>query len=94
MISASYDFEHFADSVKGEDYYDIICLAEKEAIEAWRQCRKNGSSDGKCATYQSKLKGLIHFMRYGVKPTNLRNRDAKLYNLIYPATDQKTASKL
>ena len=89
MISATYDFEHFADYVKGEDYFDIICLAEKEALEAWRVCRKGSSSNGKCVSYQSKLKGLIHFMRYGVKPTNLNNRDDKLFNLIYPTTEPK-----
>jgi hypothetical protein len=71
MISATYDFEQFANSVKGEDYFDIIYFAEQEAIEAWRICRKVGSSGGKCSSYQSKLKGLIHFMRYGIKSNNL-----------------------
>jgi hypothetical protein len=89
MISATYDFEHFADSVKGEDYFDIIYLAEQEAIEAWRVCRKGSLSDGKSASYQSKLKGLIHFMRYGVKPSNLNNRDVKLFNLIYETAELK-----
>jgi hypothetical protein len=89
MISATYDFEHFADSVKGEDYFDIIYLAEQEAIEAWRICRRGRSLGGKCSSYQSKLKGLIHFMRYGIKPTNLNNRDVKLFNLIYESTEVK-----
>ena len=87
MISETYDFQQFADSVKGEDFFDIIYLAEQETIEAWRVCRKGRSSDGKCASYQSKLKGLIHFMRYGVKPTNLNNRDVKLFNLIYETAE-------
>ena len=87
MISTTYDFEQFANSVKGEDYFDIIYAAEQEAIEAWRLCRKGKALDGKGAGYQSMLKGLIHFMRYGVKPTNLKNRDIKLFNLIYETAE-------
>jgi hypothetical protein len=89
MISATYDFERFADSVKGEDFFDIIYLAEQEAIAAWRVCRKGRSSDSKCLSYQSKLRGLIYFMRYGVKPTGLNDGDIRLFNLIYQATEPK-----
>ena len=93
MISTTYDFEQFAEFVKGEDYFDIIYSAEQEAVEVWRVCRKGKSLDVKCSSYQSKLKGLIHFMRYGVKPTNLNSHDVKLFDLIYENAELKNRIK-
>jgi hypothetical protein len=71
MISPEYDFEQFVQAAKKKDVYEIIYLAEQEAIGAWRQSyRSTGSanhSDQKSLDYQNKLKNLIYHMRSSVK---------------------------
>jgi hypothetical protein len=93
MISSSFNFEQFADSVKEKDYFDVIYLADQEATQAWRISNKNkllkGADADLCRSYQSRLKGLIHFMRYGVKPKNLNNQDDQLFNFLYQNTKTK-----
>lgn len=93
MISSTFDFEQFADTVKEEDYFDVIYLAEQEALRAWRISKKNKLSNGSdfdlCRSYQSKLKGLIHYMRYGVKPNGLNDQDDQLFNFLYQNTKPK-----
>jgi hypothetical protein len=86
MISAGFDFEQFADSVKEKDFYDIIYLAEQEAIETWRNCYKSRSAtDGQaalCRSYQNKLEGLIRFLRYGITSSELSDHDIEICTLI------------
>jgi hypothetical protein len=93
MISTNFDFEQFADNVKEKDFFDVIYLAEQEAIKAWRISNKKKLLDGfdsdLCSSYQSKLKGLIHFMRYGVKPNGLNEQDDQLFNFLYHRTYPK-----
>lgn len=93
MISSTFDFEQFADSVKDEDFFDVIHLAEQEATKARRISNKNKSLSNTdfdlCRSYQSKLKGLIHFMRYGVKPNGLNEQDNQLFNYLYHHTNPK-----
>lgn len=93
MISANFDFEQFADTVKEKDFFDVIYLAEQEAIKARRISNKNKLSNRTdfdlCRSYQSKLKGLIHFMRYGVKPYGLNDHDSQLFNFLYQNTKPK-----
>ena len=92
MISSTFDFEQFADTVKKEDFFNVIYLAEQEAIKAWRISNKNKSLNNAdyelCRSYQSKLKGLIHFMRYGVKPNGLNKQDDQLFNFLYHQTNR------
>jgi hypothetical protein len=94
MISSTFDFEQFADTVKEKDFFDVIYLAEQEAINAWRISNKkkllNGFDSDLCRSYQSKLKGLIHFMRYGVKPNGLNKQDDQLFNFLYQNTQPKS----
>jgi hypothetical protein len=96
MISSTFDFEQFADNVKEKDFFDVIFLAEQEAIKAWRISNKkkllNGFDSDLCRSYQSKLKGLIHFMRYGVKPNGLNKQDDQLFNFLYHRTHPKNLS--
>jgi hypothetical protein len=90
MISSTFDFEQFADTVKEKDFFDVIYLAEQEAIKAWRISNKkklqNGFDSDICRSYQSKLKGLINYMRYGVKPNGLNEQDSQLFNFLYHNT--------
>ena len=93
MISSNFDFEKFADTVKEEDFFDVIYLAEQEAIKAWRISNKNKLSNSAdfdlCRSYQSKLKGLIHYLRYGVKPLGLNDHDTQLFTALYQNTKLK-----
>ena len=93
MISSNFDFQQFADTVKEKDFFDVIYLAEQEAIKAWRITNKNKLSNhiefDLCRSYQSKLKGLIQYMRYGVKPLGLDNQDNQLFNFLYQNTRPK-----
>jgi hypothetical protein len=50
MISPEYDFEQFVEASKKKDVYEIIYLAEQEAIGAWRR------------SYQSKTKDPFNFI--------------------------------
>ena len=96
MISTNFDFEQFADTVKEKDFFDVIYLAEQEAIKAWRISTKkklqNGFDSDLCRSYQSKLKGLIHFMRYGVKPNGLNKQDDQIFNFLY--TNTKSTNRI
>jgi len=82
MISTGFDFEQFAHSVKEKDLYDIIYLAEQEAVETWRSCYKSRSAASSqadlCRSYQNKLKGLIRFLRYGVTSKEFSDHDVEL----------------
>ena len=72
MISPSYSFRHFAETVRGKDVFTVIYLAEQEATEAWRKTyRKRGVYDDtelRSCSYQLKLIGLIDFLRHGIAP--------------------------
>ena len=75
MISPEYNFEQFMDATKKKDVYEIIRLAEQEAIGAWRQSyRSVGSADEndqKSIDYQNRLKNLIYTMRSHLRPSNI-----------------------
>ena len=71
MISPEYNFEQFMEAIKEKDVYEIICLAEQEAIGAWRQSYRSVGSvnddDKKSIDYQNRLKDLIVGMRSHVR---------------------------
>ena len=75
MISPEYNFKHFVEATKEKDVYEIIRLAEQEAIGAWRQSYRSVGSvnddDKKSIEYQNRLKGLIYEMRSHVRPSNI-----------------------
>ncbi len=82
MISSNYDFARFIDAVKEKDHFDIIYLAEQEATEAWRKSahkRFRDSPDMQInLSYQSKLLGLIDYMRHGLQSQEFTSDDRKL----------------
>ena len=77
MISPEYNFKEFVEATKKKDVYEIICLAEQEAIGAWRQSYRSVGSvnedDQKSIDYQNRLKNLIHHMRSHVRPSNIED---------------------
>ena len=75
MISDSCDFEEFVAVADEWNYQDIITNADREATEAQRRLYHSSASQNENAlcgeTYAECLKGVITFMRYGIKPTCL-----------------------
>lgn len=93
MISPTYDFEHFAKRVKNKELFEIISLAEQEATVAWRQTyRREAAQDGtaiRSIQYQSKLLGLIDYLRHSIKPQLVDNQDLELFNLVCEQAEKK-----
>ena len=82
MISTTYSFAHFVDAVKGKDHSDIIYLAEQEATEAWRQSVQKASGANSDIqvnlSYQTKLLGLVDYMRHGLQSRDFTPIDRQL----------------
>lgn len=72
MISDRCDFDDFLQRADGCGYDEIIALADREATEAERRRYLSRCSEEEkllCGReYADCLKGLIAYMRYGLKP--------------------------
>jgi hypothetical protein len=42
MTSSSFDIREFGAAVKDKGYWEVLCLAEREALDAWRTLHKQG----------------------------------------------------
>ena len=86
MISDKYSFAHFVNTVKGKEHLDIIYLAEQEATEAWRESKQinslSGSDIQNNLSYQSKLLGLIDYMRHGLQSRDFTPDEKQLLRKI------------
>ena len=86
MISDKYNFAHFVNTVKGKDHLDIIYLAEQEATEAWRQSKQKNIQAADMIehnlAYQSKLLGLIDYMRHGLQSRDFTPHEQQLLQQI------------
>ena len=86
MISDKYSFIHFVNTVKGKDHLDIIYLAEREATEAWRQSMQKDNRGmnniQENLSYQSKLLGLIDYMRHGLQSKDFTSQERQLLQTI------------
>jgi hypothetical protein len=84
MISERCDFNEFALQAQGRDYEEIICLADREATEAERRFYHHSTPDQEKAAcgqnYAQCLKEFIAYMRYGIKPLNIRGDVAALFD--------------
>ena len=90
MISRSFQFEDFVAAIQGKDDFDIIYMAEQEALHAWRSAhRSKGLSSNlidKSKAYQEKLIGLIGFLRHGFCATSVSGSDVELFQRIREAS--------
>jgi hypothetical protein len=72
MISRECQFSEFMGAVLGKDYFDVIELAEREATETERLLLRVHGDDSRrtrCGKdYAQRIKLLIDYMRYEVKP--------------------------
>jgi hypothetical protein len=79
MISSECRFSEFMGALKGKDYYEVIQLAEREATAAERLFLRV-PADAPRATrcdrdYAHRIKRLIDYLRYEVKPHARFGRD-------------------
>lgn len=69
MISSQFDIRDFVDTVKGNDYYTILTLANEEATEAGRLAiRLTDETQKGVEEYANELKVLISYLRCSVRP--------------------------
>jgi hypothetical protein len=75
MISDRCDFSEFVRQAQGQNYEDIIYLADREATEAERRFYHHGTVDKEkliCGQdYAQCLKAFISYMRYGIKSAHI-----------------------
>lgn len=68
MISKQYDIRFFVDAVKDEDYYQILCLTNREATEAGRMAIRSKDENRKnVEEYANDLKTMLSYLRYNVR---------------------------
>ena len=93
MISSDYNFDHFVEVIRGKGYYDAVYMAEQEATEAWRAAYRGQEVDssGESRQYQQKLIGLIEYLRHGIKPGSLSDRDIEMCSTIAPDPEHQRA---
>lgn len=89
MISTSYNMKEFIEAVRDEDYFDVIHLTNREATESERlsyRRREASALNQHLREYANNLKGLILFMRHGIKAGGVSKGDFELFGSIssYP----------
>jgi hypothetical protein len=93
MISPSFDFREFVEAVKDRGYSEVLALADKEALEAWRQTifRKEMTDDARdlIKQYESTLKELVFFMRSAVFPKTEKDPHHQLFHALRAAILQR-----
>lgn len=83
MISDQCRLRDFIDATRDKDLQEIIHLADLEATEAERIYYRGDISDARRAScgrrYARRLKHLITFMRYGIRPSEVSREDLALF---------------
>jgi len=86
MISKECHFSEFVGAVRGKDYYEVIHLAELEATAAERlflRVRTNEPCKQRCGKdYARRIKLLIDYLRYEVKPRAKFTRDSEVFSTL------------
>jgi hypothetical protein len=82
MISKECRFSEFVGAVRGKDYFEVIRLADQEATAAERLLlreRKGRSQDSGCdRDYARRIKQLIDYLRFEVRPRGRAVREVEL----------------
>jgi methylphosphotriester-DNA--protein-cysteine methyltransferase len=72
MISPSCDIREFIEAVKDKEYFEVISLADKEALKAWRRSYRTGKratdESASCKRYEGLLKEIARHIRSSVAP--------------------------
>jgi hypothetical protein len=88
MISKECKLSDFVGAVRNKDYFEILHLADQEATEAERLLLRPKNVKGgrqRCGReYAERIKQLIDYMRYEVKPRPRHARDAEIFAALTP----------
>lgn len=83
MISNQCRLRDFIEATRDKDLQEIIHLADLEATEAERIYYRGDVADARRAScgrrYARRLKHLITFMRYGIRPSEVSREDLELF---------------
>ncbi len=83
MISRECIFSEFVGAVRDKDYFEVIHLAEREATAAERlllRVRADEPRETRCGRdYARRIKRLIDYMRYEVRPRTRSGRDEEIF---------------
>lgn len=83
MISNDCRLRDFIDATREKDLQEVICLADREATEAERLYFRANVTDVQRAAagrrYARRLKHLITFMRYGMRPSDVTREDFEMF---------------
>ncbi len=83
MISRECRFSEFVGAVRDKDYFEVIQLAEREATAAERlllRVRTDEHHQARCGRdYARRIKRLIDYMRYEVKPRTRSGHDEEIF---------------
>jgi len=83
MISDQCRLRDFIEATRDKDLQEIIHLADLEATEAERIYYRGDVADARRAScgrrYARRLKHLITFMRYGIRPSEVSREDLALF---------------
>jgi hypothetical protein len=98
MISSGCDISQFVEAVRDRDYFEVIAMADREALDAWRRAYHGsdeaGSDREKGLRYTGLLEGLIDFVRYGVEPAGLSSHEAGLLHCLCRRISEKSLGPL
>jgi hypothetical protein len=88
MISKECKFSDFVGAVQNKNYFEILHLADQEATAAERlflQPRNDTITRQRCGRdYAERIKQLIDYMRYEVRPRGKRAGDAEIFATFNP----------
>jgi hypothetical protein len=83
MISDDCRLREFIDATREKDLQEVIFLADREATAAERLFFRTHVDDARRAAcgrrYARRLKHLITFMRYGMRPSDVTREDFELF---------------
>jgi ssDNA-binding Zn-finger/Zn-ribbon topoisomerase 1 len=86
MISPSCDIKEFVKAVKDKRYLEMLGLADKEALKAWRRSlfQKEMTDEARAdiRNYESALKEFIYLMRAAVIPKSETDPNNKLFRSV------------
>lgn len=98
MISPDFEFNTFLEAVKDSDSHTIIGMAEKEATEAWCRTYQKGytldSIHARSNLYQSKLLGLIDYLRHKIQSRSLTEKDYVCFSHFFNTSEKKISPSI
>lgn len=92
MISPSFSIKEFLDAMVGKDWEGIITAADYECGVAEQRSRGKRGKEAKemgSMRYAASLKSFLFFIRFGVKPFGVSDREFAMYLPVCEALVQR-----